>query len=287
MDKVRHIPTHDHHITHPPQITTTLPISIRAAIFHYIWDPRTAKEAFYAAGSPFYSDTPWLVHCTHSPCQCFRVDQLPLFTQHQIVGLPTAREAVAAYYAAMPPDRLGDDIELLKDFLARDHFHVGVVPAEHIRHLRITISPIECEILPMEINGNICMSSHGHAVVARELQHLDNLKHKDGFRLTVVLGKGIWGARAEKAMEAFRETYEGLRSEGVEFRVYGKASRAYYPVLRIDGYYGMKREKWYAFVEGQVKDKGEFQAECSDDEDGDERAVQGDRMTGVKEEKVE
>jgi hypothetical protein len=40
-------------------------------------------------------------------------------------------------------------------------------------------------------------------------------------------------------------------------------------------------------VEGQVKDKGEYQAECSDDEDGDERAVQGDRMTGVKEEKVE
>lgn len=99
--------------------------------------------------SPRLSDTPWLANCHHISCQCFRIDGLPFFMQRQIIGMEMAREFAAAYYAAIPPDRLGHGIASLEDFLLRDHFHIDVVPADHKRHLRIKIAPMECEELSM------------------------------------------------------------------------------------------------------------------------------------------
>ena len=184
-----------------------------------------------------------------------------------------AREVAAAYYRAMPADRLGYDITRLRDFLVYDHFHLDVVPAEHIRHLRITVSPVECARLSMVINETICISEAGQQIVNMRLKELDLIRHKVGFRLTVVLGFGIWGAWTEQTMEAFRGTYEALKAEGMEFRIYGQSSKAHYPVLRIDGYFKMSREQWYKFVSGQARDEGDFDAEHSDDEDGSERVA--------------
>jgi len=192
--------------------------------------------------------------------------------QRQIVGMEMARELAAAYYASIPPDRLGHDIARLDDFLLQDHFHIGIVPAEHMRHLRIEISPLKCKKLSTVYNDKIEISNAGHEIIGTALQYLDRVQHKVGFRLTIVFGPGVSGASTEDTMEKFREVCEKLTKEGVLFRVYGRASKAHFPILRVDRYFTMDREKYYDFITEQLAVKGEFDEEHSDDEEESDRS---------------
>ncbi|KAF2820696.1 hypothetical protein CC86DRAFT_116706 [Ophiobolus disseminans] len=196
-------------------------------IYIYVWDTRTTKEAFYSIRTSDLAGRPWQKRCLQTPCNCFHCDELPLFIQHDLVGMDMAREVAAAYYRAMPPDRFKFDITSLRYYLMEDHFHLGVVPAEHIRRLRIIVSPVECAELAEEINEKICISARGQELVDANLQELDVIRYKYGFRLTVVLGSGISGAWTDSTMEAFRDTYDMLTAAGVRFRVYGRSSKSH------------------------------------------------------------
>lgn len=74
-------------------------------------------------------------------------------------------------------------------------------------------------------------------------------------------------------MKSFRDAYEKLTKEGMVFRVYGRASRAHFPFLRVDRYFTMDREKYEDFVTEQLVVKGEFDEEHYDDEDERESKV--------------
>jgi hypothetical protein len=110
-------------------------------IFNHIWDAKTANKVFdnvrtnqatlYSVAREFRS----------GPCVCFRLNHLPLHVQHQVAGLQTARAAATAYHKAVHPERLQDDIHDMRAFLTRAHLHLGLRPAEHIRHICVGISP--------------------------------------------------------------------------------------------------------------------------------------------------
>jgi hypothetical protein len=65
-----------------------------------------------------YRSTPIRLH-KHSPsvsctgrleqCCCFRINKLPLWIQHQVIGMDMAREITIVYHQAMDSERLGYD----------------------------------------------------------------------------------------------------------------------------------------------------------------------------------
>ena len=114
---------------------------------------------------------------------------------------------------------------------------------------------------------------------------LELIKHKVGFRLTIVLGSGISREWCDRVMKSFRGTYEKLLEEGFVVRVYGRPVLRRYPMVRIDCYYRMEYEQWFAFLEGQYTDKGQFAEEkwWEDPEDGTERAARSEKATYVEE----
>lgn len=161
-------------------------------IYVYIWDPDTVKKAFQDVRSRELCHTPWLVQCEGKRCQCFKFDEMPLYVQHQVVGINVAREVVTAYYKTMYPESLEYDIHDLHTFLTRDHFHLGLIPADHIRRLCILISPVHNSGLAMQIQGNTLLSSDGQHVVRTSLKALSLVPNKKGFRLNIVFSDGIW-----------------------------------------------------------------------------------------------
>ncbi|KAH7086252.1 hypothetical protein FB567DRAFT_527503 [Paraphoma chrysanthemicola] len=221
----------------------TLPRELRDTIYKHYWAGKPDKETFYGVRYQKLGDTPWMHSCDREPCQCFCLDELPHITQHQIVGLEMAREVAIAYYKAMPDDRLGYDITSLATFLTKDHFHLGIVPADHIRRLHITISPVKCPKLVMHAHGEYCISLEGQQLVKKSMGSLAKIQQKDGFQLCITLGDGIWASRPEQTMEALRPVYKNLKQAGMRIHVYGRPSTKSCPIARIDGYYGMARQE--------------------------------------------
>jgi hypothetical protein len=134
-------------------------------------------------------------------------------------GYEYERDSVTAYYAGMPPERLEANFFALRDFLAHDHVHLGLVPATSIRHLRIIISPVHTPNLDFEINGHVCISSKDHRFIKRTLHALHTIQQKAGFRLTIVLGDGIWGEWTEHTLDRLKDTYAALIQAGMRIRV--------------------------------------------------------------------
>ncbi|KAH7079945.1 hypothetical protein BKA63DRAFT_590186 [Paraphoma chrysanthemicola] len=213
----------------------TLPRELRDTIYKHYWVGKPAKEAFYGVRYQKLSNTSWTHSSDRESCQCFCLDELPHIVQHQIVGLEMAREVAIAYYKAMPDDRLGYDITTLATFLMKDHFHLGIVPADHMRRLHITISPIRCPKLVMQVHGEYCISLEGQQLAKKSMGSLAKIQQKDGFWLIITLGGGIWGSRTDQTMEAMRPVYKNLKQTGMRTHVYGRPSTKSCPVVRLDG----------------------------------------------------
>jgi len=222
---------------------------MRDIVYGQLWDPRITNQVFQDVLDQKLQEAPWSWPCRDYPCQCFKIDETPLWVQHQVVGITMAREVITAYYAVMPPGRLGANLLSLRDCLTRGHFHLNLTPANFIRHLRITISPVHTSALGIEINGHVNISSEGHVIINTELQSLQTIRDKTGFRLTIVLSDGIWGEWTEQTLERLRDTYAALTQAGMRVRIYGYPNRSTQPIVWIDRFFSMGLEKWYTFCD--------------------------------------
>jgi hypothetical protein len=213
-------------------------------IYDYTLDRDTAETAFDKVRFHELCHTPWLLQCERKRCSCFKTDEMPFYVQHEIVGLAFARGVVTAYYKFMNPERLGYNIHCLYKFLLYDHFHLGVTPAKHIRHLRLLVSPVHNAKLAMIINYNVCISSNGQILTKDGLELLRSIENKRGFRLTVVLGDGIWGSWIEQTLETLRTIYDELKNSGMRIRVYGKPGPSNDRMQRLDNYFKLSFKDW-------------------------------------------
>jgi len=193
-------------------------------IYGHVWDAKTVTTAFDKVKSTKLRSMPWLKSCNRKSCACFQPHELPLYAQHQFVGLEMAREVAKAYYKAMHPERLGGRIEHLCAFLTTDHFHLGIVPAEYIRHIRVTLCPRthpKLGIIEEDEMDIVYWSDEGLQLIQESLTALDLIPMKAGFRFTVVLGDDVVLEKTMEVMDAMRSSYEKFTQAGMHFRVYG------------------------------------------------------------------
>lgn len=142
----------------------------------------------------------------------------------------------------MHPERLGHNIEHLRAFLMKDHFRLDIVPAEHIRHIRIKIGLELCPSPATIEDETKYFSSDGLQFIQRSLAKLDLIQRKAGFRFTMVLADDILYGQTEEVLRAMRSSYEKFTQAGMHFRVYGYPEFDDCSILRIDRYYRLHKD---------------------------------------------
>jgi hypothetical protein len=108
-------------------------------VYDYVWHASAAEQAFSNVYDEALSKQPLVFQCGASRCLCFQYRTITLWVQDQFVGVDVAQEAAKAYYKLMPPARL-KAISLIWPYLNTDHWHLGLVPANHIRRFSLTVN---------------------------------------------------------------------------------------------------------------------------------------------------
>lgn len=214
----------------------TLPPELRDLVYVHIWDDATLDRVFdnvcvdpvpsltsrrtppsswrqvVLSNSDDVKGMPWSVFCAQHPCNCFQWWELPYWAQHIFVGLDVAREAVAAYYRAMRHGRLGPHLGQLETFLSTDHFHLGVIPADHIRHLELNFDDRLIEYG----DGYNCLtkSRKGSQVLQRNLEALLKLRVKQGFQLTIKFDWVATNLNSNAALKVLRPVAYKIQEAG-------------------------------------------------------------------------
>lgn len=91
-------------------------------------------------------DKLWRLNCKGDSCQCFNWWDLSLWLEPKWVGRNVAQEAAKAYYRSLSKHPGGIqhanenlDVADLDDYLLKDHFHLGIRPADHLRCLGLSV----------------------------------------------------------------------------------------------------------------------------------------------------
>jgi hypothetical protein len=105
-----------------------------------------------------------------------------MWLQHQFVGVEVAQEAAASYYRSVHPIRYSTMIYSLEGLLSNDHFHLGVVPFQHVRRLKIAMG--KHTYLPLR--GDLaCYDSTHPTQTEWIIPALLKIRVKSGFHLTL------------------------------------------------------------------------------------------------------
>lgn len=242
---------------------TTLSVELREMVYTHVWDdemlnlvfdnvtiysatysyPRmtTAQLAPPIPDSNTVKHTPWSILCKGNDCNCFRWWQLPAWVQHQFVGLEVAKEAVAAYYRAMQPNRIGNQLGQLEGFLSIDHFHLGIKPADHIRRLELNLDQPHIDIKI----GRRCLleSQEGLRFLDRNLQALLDIRVKRGFQLSLKL---IWHGTVlpyNSALRTSRSVAEKLTEAGAIVKILARHTHLH-KTYDVSDYFQSSRTEW-------------------------------------------
>jgi hypothetical protein len=103
-------------------------------VYDYIWDDRIFNRST--------ADTLLAIprrYCSQITCTCFSDSELPVCLRRDFVGLDVAKEAVASYYGTCVIHLGCGFSTFFDDYLFEDHFHVGVLPVDHIRQIEIDV----------------------------------------------------------------------------------------------------------------------------------------------------
>lgn len=171
-----------------------LPLELRDLVYAHVWDQATLERTFdnvcdtiSVMGLSRYLVTKhslWEIECLEDECICFRWWELPFWAQHQCVGMDIARETVIAYYRAGLPTRFGTQLASINSMLSKDHFHLGIKPADHIRCLELDLTQFIIRVRgarQFEIKDKIVLSEE----FQQQVSVLAEVKVKRGFKLHI------------------------------------------------------------------------------------------------------
>ncbi|KAH5228427.1 hypothetical protein HBI62_086450 [Parastagonospora nodorum] len=142
------------------RFTNTLPLELRDMVYTELWSGQKHHLDYPSEGKgitadPKYKSDPlksvkryklWRLNCKGDSCQCFNWWDLSLWLQPKWVGRNVAQEAAKAYYRSLSAHPGGIqhaneklDVADLGDYLLKDHFHLGIRPADHMRCLELFV----------------------------------------------------------------------------------------------------------------------------------------------------
>ncbi|KAH9863729.1 hypothetical protein J1614_009661 [Plenodomus biglobosus] len=154
-------------------VTTGLPLALSPARFKF---GRRGMEE---------DCTPATLPCAGQPCDCFKWSDLPVGMRHQYVGTDVAKEVIAAYYRAIPSEQFSTQLDRLKDCLLMDHFHLGVIPADHIRRIELELNEsdsMNTASYPPRPSGQVAIQS-----LRQNLEALRAVRSKSALKLKVCI----------------------------------------------------------------------------------------------------
>ncbi|KAI4916546.1 hypothetical protein J4E85_010202 [Alternaria conjuncta] len=246
---------------------TTLPPELREMVYDYVWDEPMLRLVFHdvtlnektsnTRGFPRsraftgrrvrdkINLAPWSVPCRGDSCRCFHWWELPLWVQHQYVGMDVAVEVAKAYYRNMSGRQLNAyHLHELTDFLSEDHFHLGVKPLDHIRRLELSLE----EYAFLQDEGQMehsIQTKNGQDIFQHCFEGLLDVRVKKGFHLTIKLqwdGDHIY---CMPALERSLKVVHTLMKEGAKVTVLAFEMN-YRKEYNVSDYYALSQEDWQA-----------------------------------------
>ena len=264
---------------------TTLPPELREMVYDYVWDEPMLRLVFddvtlyektsnttsfprsFAStghrGQNKINLAPWSVPCMGDNCRCFLWWELPLWVQHQYVGMDVAKEVTKAYYRKMSGRQLdANNLHELTHFLSKDHFHLGVKPLDHIRRLELTLAP-DATIQDGGRSKDPIQSKGGLDVFQHHLEKLLDVRVKKGFHLTIKLEWNGALIYCTPVLQRSRRVVNALMKEGVVVTVvvWEKSQQEEYIV---SDYYALAPEAWQAKWIKKVREDQRLEGHRSD-----------------------
>ena len=250
---------------------TTLPPELREMVYDYVWDEpmlrlvfddvtlyeKTSNTASFPPsvasngrrgrdrGRDKINLAPWSVNCGRDSCRCFHWWELPLWVQHQYVGMDVAKEVAKAYYCIMSGRQLdANHLHELTDFLSEDHFHLGVKPLDHIRRLELSFGE-EAYIQDERRLKHSFQTKNGQDIFQHCFEELLDLRVKKGFHLTIKLQWDGAYIYCMPALERSRKVVRALMKEGAKVTVLAFEMN-YRKEYNVSDYYALSQEDWQA-----------------------------------------
>ena len=246
---------------------TTLPPELREMVYDHVWDEPMLRLVFHdvtlhektssttsftrslASTSRRVRDkinlAPWSVPCRGDSCRCFHWWELPLWAQHQYVGMDVAKEVAKAYYRIMSGRQLDvHQLHELTNFLSEDHFHLGVKPLDHIRRLELSLR----EYAYIQDEGRILHSiqtKNGQDIFQHCFEELLDVRVKKGFHLTIKLEWNDAHIYCMPALERSRKVVHALMKEGAKVTLLAR-EMDYRKEYNVSDYYALSQEDWQA-----------------------------------------
>ena len=244
---------------------TTLPPELREMVYDHVWDEPMLRLVFHdvtlcektsnttsfprsvASNGPRVRDkfnlAPWSAKCGRDSCRCFHWWELPLWVQHQHVGMDVAKEVAKAYYRNMSGRQLdAHHLHELTNFLSEDHFHLGVKPLDHIRRLELSLEE-DSFIKDEDRLEYFIQSKDGQDTFQHHFETLLDVRVKKSFHLTIKLkwdGDHIY---CMPALERSRKVVHALMKEGAKVTVLAFEMN-YRKEYNVSDYYALAPEDW-------------------------------------------
>ncbi|KAF2820644.1 hypothetical protein CC86DRAFT_411936 [Ophiobolus disseminans] len=126
---------------------------------------------------------PWSESCTWATC---RYDDRLSYTWIMLkyVGLSVASEAAATYYRLISPVINNLQLQEVGNFLRKDHFHLGIVPADHLHRLHLHLFNSQTYTPKGLLMLAECRRSEAN-YLTQYIHALLRVKMRDRFQLTV------------------------------------------------------------------------------------------------------
>ncbi|KAF2662633.1 hypothetical protein K491DRAFT_709977 [Lophiostoma macrostomum CBS 122681] len=195
-------------------VCNTYPRQTREFIYMHLWSGRdfvvcVDDKAF---------------HWQHGPSGARSCDrtEIAYWVNPDVVGHQFATEAAEVYYPNV--DYRQVPVAQLGMFLKRDHFHLPLTPAEHLRGVGVEVSTEKHLGLTTSPGGHV--SRRALTSVHKQLVALQPRLRAD-FSLHVKLGKGCDGPAIPRVLERLGGELLKLRQLGTEVRVSGRDGRSY------------------------------------------------------------
>jgi len=229
--------------------TNTLPLELRDMVYTELWSrqrhdhdhPSLREGTIDEPKDPFdprksaKGDRLWRFNREGKSCQCFNWWDLSLWLQPEWVGPNVAQEAAKAHYRSLSkhPDEIRHandalDVADLGDYLLKDHFHLGIRLADHMRSVCLVVKATYYNGLAGAYDHDEgCSARHPtehdleqdkHRVVAMEslstltsmLRPLLEIPQKKNFRLKIFFKDGS----DYQKLEAFRPVVRAFVDAG-------------------------------------------------------------------------
>jgi hypothetical protein len=189
------------------KLYTIFPTELRHMVYEYIWNDRalsksTAKSLLVL---PSLRES---VDCTRNTRSWTFVDSgdLPICVRREFVGLDVAKETVATYYRTVGLPRTVYYYEI-KFQLLRDHFHIGVLPVDHIRRIEHEIDDVVKDIFENRDEAR-------QLYIVDCYRQLDKIRQKNGFILSLRSEWGVIVAPYYSVLNHLRPIFMNFRDSG-------------------------------------------------------------------------